>query len=73
DFGFNPKEDIEPNDRGRGGEGEDDDPIVPDDRTRGVIGEIIEDYEHDVEEERVASLTWGEKIKQENMVINLEM
>ncbi|MCP3658956.1 MAG: hypothetical protein GY830_00995, partial [Bacteroidetes bacterium] len=50
----------EPNDRGRGGEGEDDDPIVPDDRTRGVIGEIIEDYEHMIEEERVASLIWGE-------------
>ncbi len=73
DFGFNPKEDIEPNDRGRGGEGEDDDPIVPDDRTRGVIGEIIEDYEHMIEEERVASLTWEEVIQQENMVINLEM
>ena len=65
DFGFNPKEDIEPNDRGRGGEGEDDDPIVPDDKTRGIIGEIIEDYEHAIEEERVASLTWEEKIQEE--------
>ncbi|MCP4483813.1 MAG: hypothetical protein GY823_04535, partial [Flavobacteriaceae bacterium] len=63
DFGFNPKEDIEPNDRGRGGEGEDDEPIVPDDRTRGVIGEIIEDYEHMIEEERVASIFKNKMLK----------
>ena len=66
DFGFNPKEDIEPNDRGRGGEGEDDDPIVPNDETRGIIGEIIEDYEHAIEEDRIASLIFLEVIENKN-------
>jgi superfamily II DNA or RNA helicase len=61
DFGFNPAEDIEPKDRGNG-EGDDDrDPIVPEDSVRRVIGEVIEEYNHTIEKERIVNSTF-EKI-----------
>ena len=62
DMGFDPAEHIEPNDRGRG-EGEDDkDDIVPSDSGLGrIVAQVIEDYDHKIEDERVASLTWNER------------
>ena len=60
DWGFDPKENIETNDRGRGGEGEDDDPIVPNNETGGLKGQIIENFDHRFEEDRIVSLSFLE-------------
>ena len=66
DMGFDPAEHIEPNDRGRG-EGDDDrDDIVPPNSGIGrIIARTVEDYDHKIEEERVASLTWDEILQEE--------
>ena len=57
DMGFNPAEDIEPNDRGRGKGDDEKDDIVPSDSGIGrVVAQVIEDYDHKIEDERVASL-----------------
>ena len=65
DFGFNPSEDIEPNDRGTGDGDDDKDPIVPEDSIRGVVGELIEEYNHQIEQEIEANKTWEEKISEQ--------
>ena len=74
DMGFNPAEDIEPNDRGRG-EGDDGrDDIVPSDSGLGrIVAQVIEDYDHKIEEERVASLTFEDKIKNEGKKTELNL
>jgi hypothetical protein len=73
DFGFNPAEDIEPKDRGNG-EGDDDrDPIVPEDSIRRVIGEVVEEYNHNIERERIANSTFENKIKTKGEIINLDL
>ena len=73
-MGFNPAEDIEPNDRGRG-EGDDDrDDIVPTDSGLGrVVAQVIEDYDHKIEEERVSSLTFENKLKIKGETKELEL
>ena len=66
DFGFNPAEDIEPRDRPESGEDEDEDDLIPDQNSVvNRVGEIIEEYEFQVEEERIASLTWEEKTNEQ--------
>jgi superfamily II DNA or RNA helicase len=73
DFGFNPAEDIEPNDRGRGVGDKDEFPIIPDYNIKNIIAEVIEEYNHQIEEERIANLTWKEllegTIKEENLIL----
>ncbi len=71
DFGFNPTEDIEPNDRGNGDGDDDRDPIVPEDSIRGVVGEVIEEYNHQIEQERIANMTFKEKLKGSTIEENL--
>ena len=74
DHNFDPSEEIETNDRGRGGEGEDDDPIVPNDENRGLRGQIIEDYNHRIEEERIASLTLNQIVERTSSpIVNLDL
>lgn len=66
DFGFNPAEDIEPKDRGRSNKGDDDNEIVPEDNSISrVVAQIIENYEHNIEQERIANMTWEEKIQEQ--------
>jgi predicted helicase len=66
DFGFDPSEDIEPRERAEGGSGEDDEGIVPEDNIiGGAIGRIIEEYNHNIEHERIANMTWDEKIQEQ--------
>lgn len=75
DFDFNPAEDIEPKDRGNGKGDNDDDPIVPEDNgIRRVVAQVIDNYEHNIEQERIANLTFEEKlnIKGEIQGIDLE-
>jgi len=61
DFDFNPAEDIQPNDRGNGDGEDNNDPIVPEDSIRKLITQEIENYDHEVESENIANLTWNEK------------
>ena len=66
DTGFDPKEDIEPHDRAEGGKKEDDEEIVPGDNSiSGLVGQVVENYEHNVEEERVANLTFSQRMDEE--------
>tara|TARA_R110000744_G_scaffold123822_1_gene229210 strand:+ start:106 stop:1701 length:1596 start_codon:yes stop_codon:yes gene_type:complete len=71
DFGFDPKEDIEPNDRGRGKGDEDKDEIVPDSKnSRGLIAKEIEEYNHNIEKEKIANKTFGEYFSGSNLFNN---
>jgi len=70
DFGFNPSEDIEPNDKGNGDGDEDRDSIVPEDNIRRVIGEVIEDYKHKVEVEKKALLMFNRIEERLNTKVN---
>ena len=66
DFEFNPAEGIEPRDRGRSNKGDDDNEIVPEDNSiRKAIAQVIENYNHKVEQERIANMTWEEKIQKQ--------
>ena len=65
DFDFNPAEDIEPNDRGNGDSEEGEDSIVPEDNIRRLVADVIENYDHNIEEERIANLTWDELVQNE--------
>ena len=57
DHGFDPKEDIEPNDRGNGNGEKENNDLVPTDNSLGRnVASIIENYESKIESERVASL-----------------
>lgn len=56
-FGYDPSELVESIERPRGIKGKDDEEIVPDaDRLGRVIGETIEEYEHRIEEEKIANM-----------------
>tara|TARA_R110002153_G_scaffold21409_1_gene71437 strand:- start:1227 stop:2102 length:876 start_codon:yes stop_codon:yes gene_type:complete len=66
DFDFNPAEDIEPNDRGNGDSETDDDSIVPEYNIRRLVADVIESYNHNIEEEKVANKTWDELISKED-------
>ena len=73
DFGFDPSEDIEPRERAEGGSGEDDEEIIPDDNTiRGAIGRSIEEYNHNIEQERIASLTIQESIEKNRIDLGIK-
>ena len=61
DFDFDPREHIQPNDRGNGVGEDNNDPIVPEDSIRKLIAQEIENYDHEVESENIANLTWDEK------------
>lgn len=61
DFDFDPREHIQPNDRGNGVGEDNNDPIVPEDSIRKLIAQEIENYDHEVESENIANLTWNEK------------
>lgn len=65
DFDFNPAEDIEPNDRGNGDDEKGEDNIVPEDSIRRLVADVIENYNHNIEEERIANRTWEELIQDE--------
>jgi hypothetical protein len=65
DFDFNPAEDIEPNDRGNGDSETDNDSIVPEDNIRRLVADVIENYDHNIEEERIANRTWEEIIQEQ--------
>ena len=66
DYGFDPKEDIEPNDRGNGNSEVENNDIVPTDNSLGRnIAKAIENYEHVIEDERVSSLTWEDIVQEE--------
>ncbi len=61
DFGFDPKEDIEPNDRGRGKGEEDNDEIVPNSKNlRGLISKEVKEFNHNIEKEKIANKTFEE-------------
>ena len=63
-FDFNPSEGIEPRDRPDSGNSEDEEDIVPEDNSiRRAISEEIERFNHIVEEERIANMSFEEKIK----------
>jgi hypothetical protein len=64
DFGYDPSELVESIERPRGIKGRDDENIVPDlDRLGKIVGEIIEEYEHRIEEEKIANMSFEEKIQ----------
>ena len=65
DHDFNPAEGIEPNDRGNGDSETDDDSIVPEDNIRRLVADVIENYEHVIEDERIANRTWEEVVQNE--------
>ena len=65
DFDFNPAEGIEPNDRGNGDSETDDDSIVPEDNIRRLVADVIENYDHNIEEERIANRTWEEIVQEQ--------
>mgnify|MGYP003636150717 FL=1 len=66
DMNFNPAEDIEPRDKPNGNGEEDEDEIVPDENGLGrIVARVVEDYEHRIEEEKIANLTFEEKIKEQ--------
>ena len=62
DYNFNPSEDIEPNSRGNSNSDDDSDPIVPDNSIVRAVGEVVENYNHQIEEEILANRTWEEKV-----------
>ena len=63
EFGYEPSELVEPVERPRGAKGEDDEDVVPDlGRLGRVIGETIEEYEHEVEDEKIAKMNFEELI-----------
>jgi predicted helicase len=67
DFNFNPSEDIEPRDIGRGNGEDDEEGIVPEDNNLGrIIAREIENYEHNLECERIANLTFEDKFPKLN-------
>ena len=66
DTGFDPKEDIEPYDRAEGGKKEDDEEIVPGDNSiSGLVGQVVENYNHKIEEERLANRTFEEIVQEQ--------
>lgn len=75
DFDFNPAEDIEPKDRGRGSDSKEDEDIVPNENGIGrIVAEVIDAYEHNVEMESRANLIFDEiKIKLNNPTPKIEM
>ena len=63
EFGYEPSELVEPVERPRGAKGEDDEEIVPDlGRLGRVIGETIEEYEHEIEDEKIANMSFEELV-----------
>lgn len=63
DFGYDPSELVESIERPRGIKGKDDEEIVPDaDRLGRVIGETIEEYEHRIEEEKIANMSFEDLV-----------
>lgn len=61
DFEFNPAEDIEPKDGGRNTNGGEEDEIVPEDnRVNRLIAQEIEEFEHEIELERWAQMSFEE-------------
>jgi len=70
DFGFDPSEDIEPRERAEGGKGDDDKEIVPEDNTiTGALGKMRERFEHNLELERVANMSFEEVLSENESIL----
>jgi predicted helicase len=70
DFGFDPSEDIEPRERAEGGSGKDDEEIVPEDNTiRRALGQMREEFEHNLELERVANMSFKEVLSKNESIL----
>jgi predicted helicase len=63
DFSYDSSELVESIERPRGVKGKDDEEIVPDaDRLGRIVGETIEEYEHRIEEEKIANMSFEDLV-----------